>query len=238
MGAVLLLGFLIGMKHALEADHVAAVASLASRSRSLPEAIRMGAAWGLGHTLTLFTVGAVVLSIDTVLPERIAAMLEFGVGIMLLWLGADVVFRLIRDRIHFHLHRHDDGTVHFHAHSHAGHEVHDATSHRHEHRPRLPLRGLMVGCMHGMAGSAALILLTLGEIDSLPLALGYMVLFGIGSMVGMAALSFAIALPLRRAATSLTWAHNALHGCLGLGTVGLGAWMIYHLAADGVLTAG
>ena len=238
MGAVLLLGFLIGMKHALEADHVAAVASLAARGRSLPEALRMGAAWGLGHTLTLFTVGAVVLSIDTVLPERLAVMLELGVGVMLLWLGADVVFRLIRDRIHFHLHRHDDGTVHFHAHSHAGHGVHDTASHRHEHRPRLPLRALMVGCMHGMAGSAALILLTLGEIDSLPLALGYMALFGIGSMLGMAALSLAIALPLRRAARSLTWAHNALHGCIGLGTIGLGAWIVYRLAHDGVAAAG
>ena len=107
MGSVLLLGFLIGLRHAIEADHVAAVASLTTRSRSLSAAANLAAAWGLGHTLMLFAVGTVVICLDSVMPERVAQYLELGVGIMLVWLGYDVLRRLIRERIHFHVHRHD-----------------------------------------------------------------------------------------------------------------------------------
>ena len=225
------------MKHAVEADHVAAVASLAGRNRGLGDALRMGLAWGLGHTLALFAVGAIVLSLDTVLPERIALILEFAVGIMLVWLGLDVMRRLIKARIHFHAHRHSDGTQHFHAHSHANEGAHNGLRHEHEHRRAIPLRALAVGLMHGMAGSAALILLTLGEIDSLWMALAYMALFGLGSMLGMAALSTIIAVPLQRMARHLTWAHSSINVLVGMITIGIGAWVIYNAGiADGLLT--
>ena len=228
MGSILVLGLLIGMKHAVEADHVAAVASLAGRNRSL------------GHTVALFAVGAIVLSLDTVLPERIALILEFGVGIMLVWLGLDVIRRLIKARIHFHAHRHGDGTQHFHAHSHAQSQAnegaHNGVRHEHEHRGAIPLRALIVGLMHGMAGSAALILLTLGEINSLWMALAYMALFGLGSMLGMAALSIIIAVPLQRMAKHLTWAHSSLNAVVGVVTIGIGAWVIYNAGvANGLL---
>ncbi len=237
MGSILLLGLLIGMKHAVEADHVAALASLTSRSRNLRDAVRVGVAWGLGHTVTLFAVGAVVLSLDTVLPERIALYLELAVGVMLIWLGADVLRRLIRARIHFHVHRHRDGTEHFHAHSHTGEIAHDPARHDHEHRRGMPLRALLVGLMHGMAGSAALILLTLGQINSLWMALAYMALFGLGSMLGMAVLSVVIAVPLRRMARGLSWAHSALNAVVGTVTVGIGVWIIYSVGfAGGLLT--
>jgi ABC-type nickel/cobalt efflux system permease component RcnA len=236
MGSILLLGLLIGMKHAVEADHVAAVASLAGRNQSLRGALRMGLAWGLGHTVALFAVGAVVLSLDTVLPERIALILEFAVGIMLVWLGLDVIRRLIKARIHFHAHQHRDGTQHFHAHSHAAESAHNRSYHNHEHRRTVPLRALAVGLMHGMAGSAALILLTLGEINSLWMALAYMALFGLGSMLGMAALSIIIAVPLQRLAKHLTWAHSSLNALVGMLTIGIGAWVMYDAGiADGLL---
>ena len=237
MGSILLLGLLIGMKHAVEADHVAAVASMTSRSQGLRGALRMGVAWGVGHTAALFAVGAIVLSLDTVLPERIALILEFGVGIMLVWLGVDLIRRLIKARIHFHAHQHFDGTKHFHAHSHADEGAHNPVRHVHEHRRALPLRALIVGLMHGMAGSAALILLTLGEINSLWMALAYMALFGLGSMLGMAALSIVIAVPLQRMAKHLTWAHSSLNAMVGIVTVGIGAWVMYNAGvADGLLT--
>ena len=200
-----------------------------ARSRGLRGAIRLGAAWGLGHTLTLFTAGAIVLSLDGVMPEQIARIFEFAVGIMLVLLGADLLRRLITARVHFHLHRHADGTLHFHAHSHAGDADHAAARHEHAHTRGLSLRALAVGLMHGLAGSAALILLTIGEIDSFVWALAYLALFGIGSMIGMAALSVVIAVPLQRLGRSLSWAHNVLGTVIALATIGLGAWVSYRI---------
>ncbi|OQX43499.1 MAG: urease accessory protein, partial [Candidatus Sedimenticola endophacoides] len=134
MEGLLLFGLLIGMRHALEADHLAAVASLVSRRQSLAETLRQGGAWGLGHTLTLFLFGSVVIFMDTVMPERLAAGLELAVGFMLVLLGADVLRRVVRERVHFHVHRHG-GERHFHAHSHAGEAraAHDPERHHHPH---------------------------------------------------------------------------------------------------------
>lgn len=238
MGGVLVLGLLVGMRHALEADHVAAVAALTARSRDLRGALSLGAAWGLGHTLTLFAAGTVVLSLDGVMPGRIAHLFEFAVGIMLVLLGADLLRRLIAARVHFHMHRHGDGTTHIHAHSHAGEADHAASRHDHVHARGLPVRALAVGLMHGLAGSAALILLTAGQIDSLLWALAYLALFGIGSLIGMAALSVVIAIPLQRLARSLSWAHNALGAAVGLGTIGLGAWIAFRIGIVEGLTLG
>ena len=210
----------------MEADHVAAVAALATRSRSLRDGLRLGAAWGLGHTITLVVVGGAVLWSGSVVPERVAGWLELLVGIMLVGLGADVVRRMVRDRIHFHTHRHER-TVHFHAHSHRGDPPpHGHSAHGHDHG--LAGRALLVGLVHGLAGSAALVLLTLAAAPTPWIGVGYMILFGIGSMAGMALLSVAIAIPLRYAATALTWAYNGLTLAAGLTTTGLGIWIVVH----------
>ena len=139
MITLLLLGFLIGMRHALEADHVAAVASLATRSRSIGETVRHGAVWGIGHTLTLFLFGSLVIWMDGVMPEQLARWLELAVGIMLIILGIDVLRRIIQEKIHFHAHRHDNGETHFHAHSHAG-EKHHGENHQLHHYLKSLLR--------------------------------------------------------------------------------------------------
>jgi ABC-type nickel/cobalt efflux system permease component RcnA len=233
MLSILILGFLIGIRHAFEPDHVAAVASLTTRTTSLKQAIRHGVAWGLGHTLTLFAVCTVVLLLDTAISDKLAGYLEAAVGVMLVILGADVIRRLVRERIHFHAHRHGDGVTHFHAHSHAGEapKAHDARHHHHEHRAGFPFRALAVGLMHGMAGSAALIVLAAQAVNSIWLGLAYVALFGVGSIIGMAMFSAIISLPLRSAKT-MTWVHNSLHAAVGLGTVILGAITVYqHLAA-------
>jgi ABC-type nickel/cobalt efflux system permease component RcnA len=226
---LLLLGFLIGMRHAVETDHVAAVASLATRSNSVRDTVRQGAAWGLGHTVTLFLFGSVVLVLGLVMPQPMAQTLELGVGLMLVILGLDVLRRLARERIHFHLHHHDDGEAHFHAHSHAGEARHDPRRHAHEHPDGFPFRALFVGLMHGMAGSAALILLTIQTIESPLLGLLYIALFGVGSMLGMALLSFAIAIPLRYSARGMTWLHNALQAVVGVATIFIGAMLVYQV---------
>ncbi len=221
MTTVLTLGFLIGLRHALEADHVAAVASLATNSRGLRQSVRLGAAWGLGHGLTLLVVGGLLLASGKALPQGAAHWLEAVVGVMLIGLGADVLRRLIRERVHFHNHRHGR-LIHFHAHSHAGEVVHATSPHAHAHGVRLSARALIVGLVHGLAGSALLTLLTAQAVDNLWQGLAYIVLFGIGSIVGMALLSCAISVPLRLAARHLTWAYNGLGAVMGLFTTGLG----------------
>jgi hypothetical protein len=233
--SLLSLGFLLGMRHALESDHVAAVASLATRSRSMGDTIRQGAVWGAGHTLTLFVFGSLVLLLDTVIPETLARVLEFTVGLMLIGLGIDVLQRLLRERIHFHVHRHAGGQLHFHAHSHAGEQGHPAVHHHPHQRGRFPLRALFVGMMHGMAGSAALILLTLQSVHSPLTGMVYIMLFGVGSIAGMAALSAIIAVPLRYSIAGLNWAHNALHALVGVTTLGVGSMIVYDIGIAGGL---
>ncbi len=227
MLSLLFIGFLIGMRHALEADHVAAVASLATTTNSLKSAVKHGAVWGLGHSITLFLFGSIVILTDSIMPESMALGLEFIVGIMLLVLGVDVIRRMIRDKVHFHTHQHGKNKQHFHAHKHINEVVHEPKQHQHEHSNKFPRRALFVGLMHGMAGSAALILLTLETVTSPLIGLMYMLLFGIGSIMGMAALSIVIAIPLRQSAKGLTWLNNALQGVIGVATIVLGSMLIY-----------
>jgi len=235
MTGFLLFGFLLGIRHALEADHVAAVASLATRSTSLRYTIKLGAVWGLGHTIALFLFGSMILMIETIVPDQLARALECVVGVMLIILGVDVLYRLYKERIHFHIHRHASGEVHFHAHAHAhaGEKKHNPNQHNHVHPEGFPIRALFVGVMHGIAGSAALILLTLQTVESLMQGFLYIALFGIGSIIGMAMLSMVIAIPLRRSPTGLTWLHNAIQSMVGLATVVLGLAVIYEIGAIG-----
>jgi len=230
-GSMLLVGLFIGMRHAMEADHVAAVASLVSRKQSLSHTLRQGSAWGLGHTITLLLFGSIVIFMDTVIPANLAKGLEAAVGVMLLLLGADVLRRLVRDKVHFHTHRHEPGHTHFHAHSHAGETLseHSESSHDHEHvQPSgFPFRALLVGLMHGMAGSAAVILLALETVESPVQGVIYILVFGLGSMLGMALLSVAISIPMHLSASRLTWAHNSLQLMIGLVTMGMGGFVLY-----------
>jgi ABC-type nickel/cobalt efflux system permease component RcnA len=226
MFSVLFLGLLVGLQHAMEADHLAAVASLTTRSRDLGEAARLGTAWGVGHTLTLLLFGGGVLLLGSTVPERLVLWLEAGVGVMLILLGGDVLRRLWRERVHFHAHRHGKER-HFHAHTHEARSDHAADPHRHTHNARLPVRSLLVGMMHGMAGSAALIVFALASVQSTWEGLAYIGLFGIGSIVGMALLALVISFPLRWSAKSLTWAHNGLTGLFGILTVVLGGLLLH-----------
>jgi hypothetical protein len=235
MMSLLLLGFLIGMRHALEADHVAAVASLATRSPSVAHAVKQGAFWGLGHTLTLFIFGSIVIWMDTVMPEKLAQGLELAVGVMLIFLGADVLRRLIRKQVHFHGHFHSNGTFHFHAHTHAGENRHGPQHHEHAHQRGVPLRALFVGLMHGMAGSAALILLTLQTVRSPWTGMVYILVFGMGSILGMVALSAIIVIPLHKSAKGLTWLHNGLQAGIGMTTILFGTFVIYKVSFATVL---
>ena len=221
MFGILGLGFLLGMQHALEADHIAAVSSIAARRSRVSDIVKHGLTWGLGHTLTLFVFAGVAILLGRAIPESVAKPIEGAVGIMLMALGSHVLWRLWRDRVHFHRHGHTDGTVHFHAHSHAGETLpHARTLHAHEHGFRW--RTLLVGLMHGMAGSAALLVLAVTQAASPAAGLGYVALFGIGSMIGMGALSAVIAVPIAISARFLTAANRGLQGAVGIVTIGVG----------------
>ncbi len=235
LASVLALGFLLGMRHATDADHLAAVATLATRGRSLGHTVLQGVAWGTGHTLTLMLFGGAVLVLGLVVPAQAAQALELAVGVMLVALGAEALYRLRRERIHFHAHHHTGGVAHFHAHSHLGQDApHDPARHAHPHG--FPARALVVGMVHGMAGSAALVLLSLEALRSPALGLAYIALFGLGSMLGMAALSAAIAVPLRLSSRRLDRAHDGLSAAVGLATLLLGCYIVYAIGAgDGLL---
>ena len=231
MFGILGLGFLLGMQHALEADHIAAVSSIAARRSHIGDIVKHGLTWGLGHTLTLFAFAGAAILLGHAIPEHFARPLETAVGVMLVGLGAHLLWRLWRDRVHFHRHGHGhgDGTVHFHAHSHAGETAsHARVSHAHGHGFRW--RTLLVGLMHGMAGSAALLVLAVSQASGAAAGLGYVALFGIGSMVGMAALSALIAVPLAVSARWLTRANSALQGVVGVITMAIGVTTIVETA--------
>jgi ABC-type nickel/cobalt efflux system permease component RcnA len=234
MTALLLFGFLLGVRHALEADHVAAVASLATRSSSMANTMRVAAAWGAGHTAALLVFGAILLGLDASLPQGASRALEAAVGVMLVVLGADVLRRWRRKRIHLHAHRHDDGRHHLHLHAHEEEAAHDPAHHRHEHVRGLLPRALVVGSVHGMAGTAGLTLLSLQALHSLGWALVYLALFGLGSILGMVLFSLLISLPLRMSARYLDWASGGLEAALGAVTVALGCWVALQAMGFGV----
>jgi len=220
------LGFIVGAGHAFEPDHMAAVSTLVSDKSSRRDIIRHGMIWGLGHTLVLLIVGGAALLLKTTIPVQFAIGLEMMVGVMLVGLGAHVIYRLRRDRVHFHRHSHQDGIEHIHIHSHQ-HDTtpHTPAKHRHVHPDRTAWRTLLVGVMHGMAGSAAIILTTAATLNSAPLGLFYIAVFGAGSILGMAAISLLMSLvliPVR----ALKRLNNGLHYFIGMATMSVGLYVV------------
>ncbi len=229
MMSVLVVGFLLGMRHALEADHVAAVASLVSSERSTRKSILLGALWGLGHASALFAVVTLVLLFGHDVPVDMAHILEMIVGVMLMLLGVDVLLRLYRERIHFHAHSHQDGkTPHFHAHRHQGEESDVHTSHDHTHD--MSLRALAVGLVHGLAGSAVLIVLTAAASNTHMQGMAYAALFGVGSILGMTALSIIIAVPMKVWGRKLSVVHNRFTAVIGITTIAVGGNLLVSTA--------
>lgn len=221
-GPILLLGLLLGARHAIEADHVAAVAALAARSRSPREGVALAAVWGLGHAATLLALGGALILAGLSLPEALDRAFEALVGVVLVVLGLDVLRRVRREGVHLHAHTHDDGRAHMHLHAHTQAEHGD---HRHEH-PRRPLRrAFLIGGAHGLAGSGAAVLLTLPGAASPAAAVAGLVLFALGSVLGMTLFSAVITLPLRAARYSGALARG-VERTLGAISVGIGGWVI------------
>ena len=223
--SLLAFGALVGMQHALEADHLAALAALSGHPSSRRNLILRGAWWGLGHTIALFAICGTVLLLGLSLGDGLEATLEFVVGMMVSGLGLNVLWTIYRRRIHFHAHEHGDGVRHLHAHSHETEEKRDHANSPHAHRhPRYGLaKALTIGLVHGTAGSGALLVLLVAAANSAGMALAYIACFGLGSIAGMAALSFVASFPLNAAARGARWLHNTTMAAIGLFAIAIGA---------------
>lgn len=223
------LGFVVGMQHALEADHLAAVSSIATGRTNMGGAVKHGLAWGLGHTLTLFLFAGAAMLLGSAISGGVAMWLEAAVGIMLVALGGQVLWRLWRSRVHVHPHSHP-GRKHRHIHAHrsAG-EGEEHGEHVHEHGFRW--KTFIIGLIHGMAGSAALLAFAVSQVVDRIEGLIYILVFGIGSMVGMGILSSAIAVPLVISWRFMTRVNRGLQAAVGTVTIAIGATTLYETLA-------
>lgn len=194
-------GFVLGLKHALDSDHLIAVSTIVGERKGFWSASLVGLMWGLGHTASLLVVGVALIAFHLEIPERIAQGMEFAVALMLVILGANVLWKIARGGIfHMHVHRHDKH-LHVHPHVHEPSAAQDVEK-AHDHAPAVGKKPFLVGMVHGLAGSAALMLVVLATISSRPLALLYIGIFGIGSVGGMLVMSTLIGLPFALAAKS------------------------------------
>ncbi|HEY0375969.1 MAG TPA: hypothetical protein VGC87_03340 [Pyrinomonadaceae bacterium] len=227
--AILGLGLVFGLKHATEVDHVIAVSTIVSEQRSFLRAALVGGVWGVGHTISLVAVGVVVLALRVTIPEQVSGWLEFGVALMIIGLGVAAFARALRGRSGVHVHKHDhDGLAHAHVHFHEQETPHADVAVPHSHAVRrVGLKPLLVGAMHGLAGSAALTLLVLTQIESAALGLLYLAVFGLGSIVGMLLMSGLIALPFVFSARKLTGIHYGLQAAAGAFSIAFGFWYAY-----------
>ncbi len=227
--ATLLVGFLLGLKHATDADHIAAVSTLVSDTAGPKRAARVGAYWGLGHLLTIFAAGSALIVVGARMPPRAQWAFDLLVALVLLGLGIRTVRKCLTGRYHFHTHPHGGlfhAHLHFHAASEPGHE-HDSEAHLHTSRRfRNGAQPLLVGIAHGLAGTAGLALLVLSSIPSRMLGLAYLLFFGLGALAGMAAFSALLGVPFARAGARLNWL-NALRLAAGAGSGILGAVLAY-----------
>jgi sulfite exporter TauE/SafE len=212
------LGLVLGIQHAMDVDHVIAVSTIVTEQKSLKWASLIGAFWGLGHTTTLFVVGLLVIGLRLTISTKLALGLELLVALMLVFLGASILWRsLLREQLHAHTHRHNPEThTHFHLH---GTSPED---HRHAHPFRSMRKPFFVGMIHGLAGSAALMLLVLTTIPSPWAGLAYIVIFGMGSVGGMLALSSMIAVPFVLTARRFTLLNRCIKVVAGTASIGFG----------------
>ena len=250
---ILILGLLLGIRHAFDADHLVAVTTIVSDYKNPLRAVWVGISWGLGHTLTLFLTGILLLMLHIQMPPKMALGFEFLVGIMLLLLGIQTLLSFRRHKVHVHAHRHDDGGdehKHFHL-----HEVTTDHSHAHltqqenlgkmlaadimpgEHHadlgkggmaPLFRLKSFLVGTVHGLAGSAALMLLVLADIKSTWTGVSYILVFGLGTAVSMGLISIFISLPFS-VSKRMPSLNRSIQTMAGLFSIVFGLFLMYQI---------
>lgn len=222
-----LLGLLLGVRHAFEPDHLAAVSTLATEQRGPRAGLLLGALWGVGHTLALLAVGGTLAVLGAQMPARVESAFEVLVAAMIVALGLRAVARAWREG--------RSGPLHQHAHGDLVHAHQAPPEHLHLSRWTLATRPLLIGVLHGLAGSGALTALVLAELPTSAARLTYILLFGAGSVVGMALLTGLAGVPLMRLARTPRLATSLLLAA-GVVSTGVGAW--WGLASGARLLAG
>lgn len=218
-------GLLIGLRHALDADHLAAVSTIVCERKSLLSSVLIGGLWGIGHTISLLLAGVGVILLHIQI-EKYEKPLEFCVALMLITLGVNVLYKLVRGgKVHFHEHAHGSRT-HVHPHLHDPAPEPESQTH---HGLKPGFRPLIIGMIHGMAGSAALMLAVLATIKSTGVAFAYIAIFGIGSIGGMMIMSLVLSLPARFTGNSFTRANLAVRALAGCFSLGFGLFLVYEI---------
>jgi hypothetical protein len=254
--AILALGFFLGMRHATDPDHVIAVSTIVARHRSVRSAAIIGGIWGLGHTLTILLVGSAIILFNWVIPARVGLSMELSVGVMLCVLGImnlTGAMRGIRETVSHHSGAH----IHSHAHSHGDYvhtHVHAHEPDAHPHDPeRTPVswldrqlgaiglyqlvRPLVVGIVHGLAGSAAVALVVLTTIRSPGWAVFYLLLFGLGTIAGMMLITAAISVPFALTSANFARWNRGLRLASGAVSLAFGLFLAYQVGVvDGLFT--
>lgn len=212
----LLLGFFLGIKHAFDADHIIAVSTMVTEHQNPFKASLIGTFWGVGHTTTLFITGILVLLLKINIPERLSLFLEMIVGFMLVFLG---IRTLLTRQLFFHTHIH---THHQKQHKHP--HFHLNYNHWHKH-----YKSFLIGTIHGLAGSGALMILILSTIRNILSGIYYILLFGIGSIVGMTLISFIIGIPFHYSTKKIPSVEKYLKIITGMVSIIFGILMIYEI---------
>lgn len=220
-------GFVLGLKHATDPDHVTAVSTIVGEQRGLLASAMVGLSWGLGHSATLFLIAVPALVFRLTIPSGVGAVAEIGVGSVLVILGLLTLRDLRRKRFHVHLHEHGEANAdaHLHFHSHLG-----GTGHGHEHRLALRPRSVVVGLFQGTAGSAALMLIVLTTIDSPLAGLAYVAVYDLAVILGILVFSVAIGLPFTLAASRVPLLNRALRLATGLASIVVGVVLAWEAA--------
>jgi len=257
--SVVVLGFFLGMRHATDPDHVVAVTTIVSRERSVGAAALIGVLWGVGHTVTILLVGGAIILFDVVIPPRMGLAMELSVALMLILLGVLSLTGFTRRMTERSTPHHPEGAdAHAHAHNH-GDFVH---THRHGHAPdthghaetATPLgwvdrtfhrlgayqmvRPLVVGIVHGLAGSAAVALLVLAAIPGPAWGVAYLLVFGVGTIAGMMLITAASSLPFTYTKQRFSQVNHYLGVASGLLSVAFGLFLAYQIGfVDGLFTS-
>ena len=231
----LTLGFLLGLKHATDADHVVAVSTLTAKYRNVWQGIWVGASWGLGHTTPLLIVGIAILVFKGALLDRydsVADWFELGVGLMLVFLGAKVFWNIRRGQFHVHRHVHgDEQHLHIHgSHVAQAHSPHQEARHSllRPSKPTFRPTSFFVGMAHGLAGTAAVMLVLLPRIDSVWVGLGYLLLFGVGTILSMSIITIFLSVPFALS-TGVGTLHRTVVGVAGAASIVIGFALIVEI---------
>jgi ABC-type nickel/cobalt efflux system permease component RcnA len=256
--SILALGFFLGMRHATDPDHVIAVSTIVTRQPRAARAALIGAFWGLGHTVTIFVVGTAIILFNLTIPARVGLSMELSVGMMLILLGVMNVVSFFRSLPDTPVNPHEDDAVHSHHHSHGDYIHRHPHAHQPEVHPHAPdrtpvafldralgpsgvyqhVRPLVIGIVHGLAGSAAVALLVLATIRDPKWAIAYLLVFGAGTIAGMMVITMSLASALKVVGGRSQFISRRLAVASGVLSLAFGCLVVYQIGfVNGLFTS-